>query len=352
MARLPRFAVVLLAFTGSLAGPATSNADQGPAFDRHGIARASATWAPNAKLEATPRPVCGAGSRREASLQGRVAANSPAAGFTCNTSLVGHEGKSGGFKVMRFVDRAGHECAYYDTTLLFPTNIQHLSDQKTGVAVLDMSNPAHPVRTDSLLTPAMETPHESLLLNEKRGLLAAVMGNPLFYPGVIDVYDVNADCRHPVLQSSLPVGLLGHESGFAPDGKTFYATSLATGTVTAVDLTNPKLPVILWTGHYNSHGLTISDDGKRAYVADYTGLIILDVSEVQSRKLNPQVREVSRIGWPTLTIPQVAWPVTIGGRRFVVEVDEFSTGSSGGQLPAANGPRVGAARIIDISNEK
>ena len=349
---MPRLAVVLLASAASLAGASTSLADTGPAFDKHGMARASATWAASPKLEATPRPVCGPGSRPETGLQGRVAANSPDAGFTCNTTLVGHEGKSGGFKVMRFVDRAGHECAYYDTTLLFPTNIQHLSDQKTGVAVLDMSNPAKPVHTDDLLTPAMQTPHESLLLNEKRGLLAAVMGNPLFYPGFIDVYDVNADCRHPVLQSSLPVGLLGHESGFAPDGKTFYATSLASGNVTAVDLTNPKVPVILWTGQYNSHGLTVSDDGKRAYVADYAGLIILDVSEVQARKVNPQVREVSRVSWPTITIPQVAWPVTIGGRKFVVEVDEFSTGSSGGQLPAANGPRVGAARIIDIANEK
>jgi hypothetical protein len=274
------------------------------------------------------------------------------AGFTCNTELVGHEGRSGGFKVERFVDRAGHECAYYDTTLLFPTNIQHLSDQPTGTAVVDMSDPSKPVRTDTLLTPAMQTPHESLLLNEKRGLLVAVMGNPLFYPGVVDVYDVNADCRHPALQSSLPVGLLGHESGFAPDGNTFYATSISSGHITAVDLTDPKLPTIITTVNYRSHGLTVSDDGNRAYVAAQEGLIILDVSDVQARKPGPQVREVSRLTWDTLTIPQVAHPVTIGGRPFLVEIDEFSTAASGGPLPASNGPRVGAGRIIDISDER
>jgi hypothetical protein len=304
----------------------------------------------------TPRATCGPGSNPEPDIQGRVPADAAAAGkadngFTCNTKLLGHEGKSGGFKVQRFVDKAGHECAYYDTTLLFPLNAQNLGDHPTGVAVLDMSNPSKPVRTATLLTPAMQTPHESLLVNERRGLLAAVTGNPIAYPGDIDIYDLNDDCRHPTLQSSLPVGIVGHESGFAPDGKTFYATSLATGQITAVDVRNPKLPVPLWVGHYNSHGLTISEDGNRAYVAAYGGLIILDVSEVQARKPNPQVHEVSRLTWEELTIPQVAVPVTIGGKRFLVEVDEFST-KKGSQLPVSNGSRVGAARIIDIDNEK
>jgi len=38
--------------------------------------------------------------------------------------------------------------------------------------------------------------HESLVLSEKRGLLAAVLGDPAFYPGAVDVYDVSGDCRH------------------------------------------------------------------------------------------------------------------------------------------------------------
>ena len=144
-------------------------------------------------------------------------------------------------------------------TLLFPTQASnHPLDQPTGVAVVDMTDPAHPVQTDTLVTPAMQTPHESLLVNQKRGLLAAVLGNPTTYPGVVDVYDLNDDCRHPVLQSSLPVGFLGHESGFAPDGKTFYATSLFSGDVTAVDLTNPKAPTPITTFGNPSHGFTVS----------------------------------------------------------------------------------------------
>jgi DNA-binding beta-propeller fold protein YncE len=344
----------LLASAISLVGAGPSLGHQlEPETDR-GLTRMEARQAMaqiSANAQPVPRADCGPGSRPEPGMQGRVPQGSPADGFTCNTSLVGRQGKAGGYKVHRFVDRAGRECAYYDTTLLFPTNAQHLSNQPTGVAVLDMSNPAKPEQTDMLSTPAMQTPHESVVLNERRGLLAAVMGNPTFYPGFVDIYDVNEDCRHPSLQSSLPVGLLGHESGFAPDGNTFYATSLSTGHVTAVDVSNPKLPKTLWVGQYRSHGLTVSNDGNRAYVAANTGLIILDVSEVQARKSDPQVREVSRLTWEELTIPQVAIPVTIAGRRYLVEIDEFS-GTEEDTGPAENGSKVGAARIIDIANER
>ena len=266
-------------------------------------------------------------------------------------TLVGQHGPSGGYKALRFVDKTGRECAYYDTTLLFPTNVQTLSEQPTGVAVLDMSNPAAPVQTAFLSTPAMQTPHESLLLNQRRGLLAAVMGNPTVYPGVVDVYDLNDDCRKPALQSSLPVGLLGHESGFAPDGNTFYATSLSTGNVTAVDLTDPKVPRMLAVGQYPSHGLTISNDGNRGYVAGTGGLIILDTSDIQGRRPSPRFRVISSLDWPSRTIPQVAIPVTIRGRAYLVEIDEFSS-QEGDDGVAGNGPKVGAGRIIDIADEK
>jgi hypothetical protein len=319
-----------------------------PAMAARPAARASATAPP-----ATPRAVCGPGSRPAPGLQGRVPPNAPDDGYTCNTELVSHEGHAGGFKVERFVDKAGHQCAYYDTTLLFPVqSIQQLQDRATGVAVVDMTDPAHPVRTETLVTPAMQTPHESLLVNQKRGLLAAVMGNPAAYPGFIDIYDLNADCRHPQLQSSLPVGLLGHESGFAPDGKTFYATSLFNGTVTAVDVTDPKVPRIVWVANYPSHGMTISDDGNRGYIAGLgRGLIIVDTSQIQARKPDPQVAEISELKWPIMSIPQVAIPIRIAGRPYLVEVDEFSVDGDN-SFPAQNGPRVGAARIIDISNER
>lgn len=161
-------------------------------------------------------------------------------------SLVSHQGSSGGFKVFRYTDTKGHECAFYDTALLFPINAIRLSGESHGVAVLDMSNPSHPVQTDTLTEEPMLSPHESLNLNTKRGLLAAVLGNPSTYPGLVSIYDAHADCRHPKLQSTSLVARLGHESGFSKDGKTFYATSTAVKAISAIDVTDPKNPHSIW----------------------------------------------------------------------------------------------------------
>jgi len=313
----------------------------------------------------TPKAVCGPGSRPELGMQGRVSraeheSGRAAEGYTCNTQMVSNyvppgvitgtaTGTIGGFKVERYTDAAGHDCAYYDTTLLYPTN---LVDAEAGVSVLDMSDPAKPVRTAQLLSPAMLSPHESVVVSQQAGVLAAVTGNPGFYPGVVDVYDLKADCRNPQLRSSTPFGFLGHESGLSPDGKTFYSANPGTPTLTALDISNPLIAIPLWTGSYYSHGLTIGADGNRAYVAagNDRGLVILDTSELQSRKANPQVREIGSVTWPTMTIPQNAIPFTRNGKPYVLEIDEYSTGGSGGSV-GFNGAVVGAGRIIDISDE-
>jgi hypothetical protein len=347
------------AFGAALAGPQAAVAHDGsePGNGVSADQRAAAALAQarnGVDPGPTPRAKCGPGSHPETGMQGRVSAEDTssgraAEGYTCNAELVSHFGDSGGYKVERYVDAAGRECAYFDSTLLFPTNAASPAQNPTGTIVLDMSNPANPVRTTTLLTPAMQTPHESVVLNPSRGLLGAVMGNPTVYPGVVDIYDVTRDCRNPELKSTSPTGILGHESGFAPDGQTFYAASISTGHLTAIDVSNPSLPVTLWTGNYNSHGLNISNDGNRAYVAARQGLIILDVSEVNHRVLNPQVRVVSTLRWDNITIPQNAIPVTIKGHPYLVEIDEFATDSQGNLT--ANGPVVGAARIIDIADE-
>ena len=347
MARVLAFAVLTaLALALSAADEVRGH---GAAGGVEGGAPAFAAQAPEPPLLPTPRARCGPGSLPETGIQGRVspedhASGRAARGFTCNTKLVGSYrkpnavGTVAGFKVERYVDASGHDCAYYDTTLMWPTNAL---DSEGGVNVLDMSDPARPALTARLLTPAMDTPHESLVLSHRRGLLAAVAGNLTTNVGVIDIYDVSRDCRHPELRSSTPVGFLGHESGMAPDGRTFYSASPASQTIVAVDISNPSLPVPIWVGRYDSHGLSIRDDGNRAYVAGVdSGLIILDTSQVQARVLNPSVREIARLRWRSMSIPQNAIPVTIRGRPYVVEIDEFGAQSE-----------VGAGRIIDTSDE-
>jgi hypothetical protein len=340
--------VVLGVLGAAVTSPALAH-DGGPRVPDWKPASVAAQQRAEPPIVATPRADCLPGSVPEGPMQGRVPAG--AEGYRCNMSVIGQAGETGGFRVHRYVDRDGRECAYYDTTLLFPTNALSLSGEPTGVAVLDMTDPSKPVHTTTLITPAMQTPHESLNISVERGLLAAVMGNPAFAPGVVDVYDISRDCRHPELMASAPAAVFGHESGMALDGRTFYPTSISTGHTTAVDVSNPRTPLPLGQWQFNTHGMSVSDDGNRGYLAARDGLIIVDLSEVQARRPNPQVREISRLVWSNMTIPQIAIPVTIGGKPYLVEIDEYSSGESGGSV-AGNGPRVGAARIIDISDER
>jgi hypothetical protein len=307
---------------------------------------------------AVPAPVpdttCDVGSHPE-STQGRTPAidfndGRAAQGYTCNATEVGHFGSTGGFKVLRYVDASGHACGYYDTTLLFPKDAAGNAPEGLGVYAMDMSDPAHPVHTATLSTPAMLSPHESLLLNASRGLLVADMGYPTFNPGFVDVYDIAHNCLQPALDSSTPLGILGHESAFAADGLTFYVSSTGGRQFTALDLSNPKLPRILFTETgADYHGMRVSDDGDRLYVADLgnPGLTILDVSQIQHRVPNPQVSVVSHITWPMVSIPQVPLPMTIGGHKYLFEIDEYSRNVE--QYDPTS--PVGAARIINIDHD-
>jgi hypothetical protein len=239
-------------------------------------------------------------------MQGRVStadttSGRAALGYTCNARQISQLGTVGGFRVEKYTDAAGHTCAYYDSSWFVGRDIPNQSATGFGTYVVDITDSSKPVIKTTLRTPAMLSPHESLRVNARRGLLAADLGNPATNGGFVDVYDISTDCRAPVLQSSTPLGILGHESGFAPDGKTFYVSSTAGHTVAAVDLTNPKLPSLLWgTPAYVTHGMTLSPDGNTLYMANDdplgSGLIVLDVTQVQSRVLNPQVPVVARRG--------------------------------------------------------
>ena len=304
---------------------------------------------PEPPLAPTPLVRCGPGSKPQPGVDGRVPAGSAKDGLNCNITRISHQGTEGGFKVLRYVDAAGHDCAYYDSTLMFPLNALNPGAGSVGVIVLDMADPAHPAQTATLTEAPMLSPHESLSLNPQRGLLAAVNGNLSAYPGLVSIYDVSADCRHPVLQSTSPVARLGHESGFSPDGRTFYATSVSFNAITAIDVTDPKAPHAIWEGNLDSHGMTLRDDGKRAYIADTSGnMLILDTSMIQERWPNPQTREVSRLTWQSASIPQNAIPFTRGGHPYVLEFDEYTQGTT---RPDGDQDAVGAARIIDIGDE-
>lgn len=301
-----------------------------------------------------PHAVCGPGSLPETGLQGRVssadiASGRAAKGYRCNAVLVSHIASPAGYKVARYADRHGHQCAYYDSTRAYVPG--GLSGE--GTYVVDMTNPWKPVVTEKLTSPAMLSPHESLLSHQGRGLLVAAMGYVATAPGVVDVYDLKADCRHPKMLASTPIGILGHESAFSPDGKTFYVNSVhLTAAIGLEDPSNPQL-ITAYPGAA-AHGAGVSDDGNTFYSADLglgnqadqdlAGLTIVDVSQIQSRRSAPQATILSSLSWPEVSTPQVPNPVTIKGVKYVLEADEFTKVTDSGQ--------VGAARLINVQDAR
>jgi len=310
-------------------------------------------YVPGPTLHAVPPARCDTASRPlRDPMQGRVSAAdiaSPggATGWACNVTQVSHVATPGGFRTWRYTDHSGHTCAFYDTSLAAPlTIISPLAGPSLGTAVVDITNPARPVQTAMLMSLAMLSPHESLNLNTPRGLLVAEVGNAATLPGTMDVYSVSADCRHPKMLSQTPIAM-GHESGFSPDGRTFWVGS-ATAYIYAYDLTNPASPRNIWTGAYFSHGLSFSPDGRTMYQTDPVNgnIAIFDVSQVQNRVAHPVVKEIKRLTWPTVSIPQNTQYFTSAGHRYLLEFDEFAFRIN----PPTAADTPGAARIINIDN--
>ena len=312
-----------------------------------------------------PATSCSRSSHPETGIQGRVpaedyASGRAAKGYDCSAKLVSRVPGTGGFKVLRYKDTAGHTCAFFDSTRLFPTDVFMQARDGFGVIVVDMTDPAKPVKTTTLVSPAMMSPHESLLVHQGRGMLAAVMGNAFALPGLLDIYDVRQDCRNPKLVSSTPSALLGHESGWSPDGKTFYASSGGGQSLTAIDVTDPAHPAKLFEQYgVNYHGMRLSADGRTMYVANIGndlsggtlpghGLRILDVSQIQDRVPNPSVPVLSDLTWPEGSIPQVNQPFTRNKHLYLLEIDEFARIGVGSPADAP----VGAARIIKVDDPR
>jgi hypothetical protein len=332
---------------------------------------------------AVQKATCGPSDTPEADLQGQVSAATRTAGFkgySCNLQLIGQtKGDGASWQHAWFQDKVGHLCNYYDTGAA-TANRTHL-----GVVAVDATNPVNPTPSAYLSTAAMLDPWESLKVNDRRQMLGGVEATNGNGGPNIDLYDLSGDCRSPQLLASAPVGLddgsgqfvaavRGHEGNFAPDGLTYYAANLGAGYIYPIDITNPTKPRML-TQYFTSpgrvHGLNISDDGNRAYVASFgnggpnpatvpgapltNGMIILDTSEIQARKANPQINVVSVIVWPDGGGAQHVINTVINGTNYAIQVDEAGSGgnSAAGWAAAcaANLPAWQFARIIDISDE-
>jgi hypothetical protein len=320
-----------------------------------------------------PKAVCGSNDRVETGLQGHTTlaqrtSGDSERGYNCNLELVGQfQGEGmwwfGGGELASFND-----CAYYATR-------NHPLQQRPGAVVIDASDPASPHPSTYLNdTATMLNPHESLKVHHKRQLLAGLQSLPLAGPGFA-IYDLSADCRHPILKASIELaGTVGHAGNFTPDGMTYYATQMHRGhhgmlpIIDISDASNPKL-FHTWepgTGDGRPHDVSFNRDGTRMYAPQPgqfgntgssigpNGLVVLDVSDIQFRRPDPQIRLVSTLFWEDGGQAQQTLPVTIKGRPHLIFTDEAGSGGVGGRAGAcARGlPPSGFARIIDISDER
>ena len=289
------------------------------------------------------RANCGPGSMPETDIQGRVPISDRDTGrslfpYTCNLELVGSNSNRG----------AGWQMAWYDDCAYHNTNPGAGGD---GVQVIDATDPANPKTAGALNTDAMKDPWESLKVNEKRGLLAAV-GPGAIGPLSFDLYDVTLNgCAQPYLLASKPIDGIGHEGNWAPDGRTYYGAALFVPEIMAIDTTNQLDPQPIMLIARNTHGLDVSEDGNRLYLAAWAtthpngetrsanGLEIYDVSLLNRAgptRTPAQPVPVGSVHWTDGSTAQHPIPVTIKGKPYVIFVDE------GG---------LGMARIIDISDE-
>jgi hypothetical protein len=312
------------ALSGSTAASATNPAAEGVATAAH----------------------CGPGSMPEDGVQGEVPladreSGRSKLGYRCNLERVGGYQGEGATWVDPFY---GH-CAYMGTSFGGV-----LGKRSQGTQVIDASDPQHPKLTANLTSPAMYTDTwETLKVNEKRGLLAGVSVGPALSGVFFDVYDVKHDCAHPKLLNSfngtnftLPANVLGHEGQWAPDGKTYYASGLVAGSLTAIDVSDPTKPRIVFSGAAGipaNHGFSLSSDGKRMYIARIApaGVDIIDTSQIQERKPVPMIKQVGSVSWNDGLVSQHTIPITHDGKPYLVAVDEFGAGG---------------ARFIDISDER
>jgi hypothetical protein len=299
---------------------------------------------------AVPQQPCQPGDRPETGLQGRVPpedvlSGRAARGYSCNLEMVGRAltTSAASFDVYRDYAYVGRQLG------------------AGGLHVLDVSDSANPVPTDTLVTPAMQDPWESLRVNAKRGLLVAAGELKPF----IDVYDISGDCRHPKLLASKEIlPGKGHEGWFSPDGSTYYVSTTRnvegvglTPTLFPVDLSDPTNPQVLssWTFATQTHGGATTEDGKRSYVCQQDAppkdaMTVLDTSSVAARETSPQPRVLAEVPLGDNQWCQGAYRVTYDGHPYLIQYGERS-GSVDCSRASDNWATFGYPRIFDLANE-
>jgi hypothetical protein len=103
------------------------------------------------------------------------------------------------------------------------------------------------------------------------------------------------------------------------------------------------------------HGLTVDpDNADIGYFAEQggadNGLAIVDLSRVQRRRANPQIKIIGHVAWSDSSISQVPLRGIVGGHRYIFESDEMGSSVSAAAACAAGTPPYGFVHIVDIGD--
>jgi hypothetical protein len=275
--------------------------------------------APGSAAAVSPA-VCGPGDRPEPGLQGQVPkavqGDESRKGFWCGMREVGHN------DVLNRGGNYGHawvgDCAYVTSALTGE------EEAPSGVAVIDVADPASPRFVKLLTSPGSINAVETIHARGDRLVAASYDGNSL------DVYDA-ADCRNPKLLTTWESPYNIHNITLSWDAKTLYVGSaLPTSEsnqpqahVFAVRLDDPADPEIIAQVNMGTfvpdganpsvagvHRVDVSKDGTRIYAGMISGTValpalkpffgaeadmaILDASEIQARKPGAAFKFISQ----------------------------------------------------------
>jgi hypothetical protein len=107
----------------------------------------------------------------------------------------------------------------------------------------------------------------------------------------------------------------------------------------------------LYAGQAGAYG----NVGNTAFGTGPDGLVIVDVSDYQLRRPNPQMRVVSTMFWDDQGTAEQMLPLYINGRSYIVSTDESGGKGGAGGLAAAcarGASAYGYSNIIDITDER
>ena len=354
-------------------------------------------FSPGAKAQApflgpVPPPSCHAGDRTEKGVDGQLTKAERADGgsthpYNCNLKVVGEYAGQG----------AGHQLMWYGHCAYMPTEGYEAGQKGVpplhhpGIQVIDVSNPKHPTYVTNLDGPAALYDWEDGSVSSKRALLGTAESWMGAGPQpAVAFYDVS-NCAHPKRLSSVQIpdpDLQAHAGNFAPDGKTYWLTSINKRRLFAIGVSNPRHPkeLIDWDFPHDQaggagagqmcHRISLNQftvDGhppgtllfcgvigkmiRPGHFKSGNGLVIYDVSQVQNRKPHPVIKVISSYYWKDGDIgiePDLAF---INGKPYIGVGDECGSGGCAypkGAIDAckADLPPYGFERLINISNLK